>query len=119
MDQNCCHCLHVYRMPERVDDMFLQDPGMAMLLLRAEKGYVRVMEFENFFEPEVGVAAVVVAAVFSPRARKALRKGLVYTTAGVLMAGDAIVSAAKNLQAGRGDEHTTAAPTTGQEAGRA
>jgi hypothetical protein len=55
------------------------------------------MDFDNFFEPEVGIAAVVAAAIFSPRARKAIRRGLVYGTAGVLIAGDAITSFSKNV----------------------
>jgi hypothetical protein len=50
------------------------------------------MDFEDFLEPEVAVTAVVAAAVFSPGARKWLRRGLVYGTAGALIAGDAITS---------------------------
>ncbi|WP_338257944.1 hypothetical protein [Dictyobacter halimunensis] len=60
-------------------------------------------------EPEIAVTAAVVAALFSPRARKLIRQGLVYGTAGVLMAGDAINSFARNV--GRGFAQT------GQEAG--
>ena len=55
------------------------------------------MEFEDFIQPEVGIAAAVVAALFSPRARNVMRRGLVYGTAGVLMAGDTIRSLTKNV----------------------
>ena len=55
------------------------------------------MDLENFLEPEVAVTAAIAAALFSPRARKVLRKGLVYATAGVFIAGDAVTSFTKNL----------------------
>ena len=48
------------------------------------------MDIEDFVEPEIAVTAAVTAALFSPRARKFLRKGLVYGTAGALAAGDVI-----------------------------
>ena len=62
------------------------------------------MEPEDFLEPEIAVTAGVVAAICSPRVRQFLRKGLVYGTAGVLIAGDAITSFAKNV--GEGAKHT-------------
>jgi len=55
------------------------------------------MEFEDYLEPEIAVTAVVTAALFSPRARKLIRRGLVYGTAGVLMAGDTITSFARSV----------------------
>ncbi len=55
------------------------------------------MEPEDFLEPEVAVTAAVVAAICSPRLRRAVRRGLVYGTAGILIAGDAITSFAKNV----------------------
>ena len=58
------------------------------------------MEPEDFLEPEVAVTAAVVAAVCSPRLRRFLRRGLVYGTAGALIAGDAITSFAKNIGEG-------------------
>ncbi len=54
------------------------------------------MDPENFLEPEVAVTAAVIAAICSPRLRHLLRRGLVYGTAGVLMAGDAVTSFARN-----------------------
>jgi hypothetical protein len=60
-----------------------------------EKG--KNMEPEDFLEPEVAVTAAVVAAICSPRLRRAVRRGLVYGTAGILIAGDAITSFAKNV----------------------
>lgn len=58
------------------------------------------MEFEDFVEPEVAVTAAVAAAVFSPRARKVMRKGLVYGMAGLLATGDAVTAFTRNI--GRG-----------------
>jgi hypothetical protein len=64
------------------------------------------MDLDDFMQPEVAVAAVVVAALFSPRTRKFLRRGLVYGTAGVLIAGDTITSFARNI--GQGIRQTRA-----------
>lgn len=50
------------------------------------------MEPEDYLEPEVAITAVVAAAVFSPRARKLVRRGAVYSTAGILAAGETINS---------------------------
>jgi hypothetical protein len=58
------------------------------------------MAADDFLEPEVGVAAAATAALLSPGVRGVMRKGLVYGTAGVMTAGDAVVSVAKG--AGRG-----------------
>jgi len=55
------------------------------------------MALDDFMEPEVGVAVVVTAAVASPRVRKAIRQGLVYGLAGLLMAGDKLKSAASGV----------------------
>jgi len=60
------------------------------------------MDLEDFLEPEVAVTAVVAAAVFSPGARKLLRRGLVYGTAGALIAGDAVTSFARRIGQGAG-----------------
>ena len=57
------------------------------------------MAAKDFLESEVAVAVAVTAAVFSPRARKLLRRGLVYGVAGVLKAGDALSAAAHNAAA--------------------
>ena len=73
------------------------------------------MDLEDFLEPEVAVTAAVAAAIFSPRARKVLRKGLVYATAGVFIAGDAITSFTKNLgqSAQQGRASSEGAPQEG------
>jgi len=55
------------------------------------------MDLEDFLEPEVAVTAVVAAAVFLPGVRQLLRRGLVYGTAGALLAGDAITSLSKRV----------------------
>jgi hypothetical protein len=47
------------------------------------------MDMDDFAEPEVGAAVAVTAAICSPRLRKTLRKGLVYSLAGLIWAGDA------------------------------
>lgn len=54
------------------------------------------MEFEDFAQPEVGVAVALTAVAASPGVRKTLRKGAAYGLAGILMAGD---SAAKLVNA--------------------
>ena len=58
------------------------------------------MDLDDFLEPEIAVTAVVAAAIFSPGARKVIRKGLVYATAGALIAGDAVSSFARNIGQG-------------------
>jgi hypothetical protein len=77
------------------------------------------MALEDYFEPEVAVTAVVTAAVFSPRARRWIRRGLVYGTAGVLIAGDAIVSLARNVGEGAKQAGASAASTAQQMANQA
>ncbi len=58
------------------------------------------MALEDFLEPEVAVTAVVTAAIFSPRARKLIRRGAVYGMAGLLIAGDAVASFANSVKQG-------------------
>ncbi len=58
------------------------------------------MDPEDFLAPEVGITAVVVAAIFSPRARKVIRQGAVYGLAGILVAGDAIASLGRGFGQG-------------------
>lgn len=74
------------------------------------------MEFEDFVEPEIAVTAAVAAAVFSPRARRVMRKGLVYGMAGAIAAGDVMTSFARSI--GQGAKQVSgAAAQTAQEAG--
>jgi hypothetical protein len=54
-----------------------------------------------------GIAAVVTAAVASPRVRQVMRRGAVYGLAGLMIAGDKITGAA------RGVAHQVAQRTTG------
>jgi hypothetical protein len=79
------------------------------------------MEPEDFLQPEVAVTAVVAAAIFSPGARKAIRKGLIYATAGALTAGDAVSSFFKNVGQGfqqmRGSEQTAQENQPGESTG--
>ena len=58
------------------------------------------MDPEDFMSPEVGITAAVVAAIFSPRARKLIRQGAVYGMAGVLVAGDTVTSLARSFGQG-------------------
>lgn len=58
------------------------------------------MEPGDFAEPEIAVTAAVTAALFSPRARKLIRKGLVYGMAGVLTVGDTLANFAKSVGQG-------------------
>ena len=74
------------------------------------------MDLEDFLQPEVGVAVAITAALFSPRARRIIRRGLTYGTAGVLIAGDALTSFARNI--GQGVQHMqTSGGATNQEGG--
>jgi hypothetical protein len=65
------------------------------------------MALDDFLEPEVAIVAAVTAAVASPPVRKVLRRGLVYGLAGLMVAGDKITSAAR--QVAQSAEQTAAA----------
>lgn len=58
------------------------------------------MALEDSLEPEIAVTAAVVAAVSSPKVRGWIRQGLVYGTAGVWIAEDAVSSFARNVGQG-------------------
>ena len=58
------------------------------------------MELEDYLEPEIAVTAAVTAAVFSKRGRQILRRGAVYSIAGLMIAGDAVTSFARNIGQG-------------------
>jgi hypothetical protein len=78
------------------------------------------MKFENFIEPEIAVTAAVAAAITSPRARKIMRKGLVYGMAGMLAAGDVLVSFGRSVGQGMqraGEEETTLSSENGDQDG--
>ncbi|GHO85806.1 hypothetical protein [Dictyobacter formicarum] len=69
------------------------------------------MEPADFVEPEIAVTAAITAAICSPRARKVMRKGLVYGMAGILTAGDVVTTFARSVRQGvrqtEGKEETT------------
>ena len=65
------------------------------------------MDLDDYVQPEIAVTAVVAAAVFSPRTRRLLRRGVVYGLAGALMAGDAVTSFSRSI--GRGLQEAGAA----------
>jgi hypothetical protein len=58
------------------------------------------MELEDYLEPEIAVTAAVTAALFSPRGRQIIRRGAVYSIAGVMIVGDTIASFARNIGQG-------------------
>ncbi|MGH2507663.1 MAG: hypothetical protein ACRDHZ_09720 [Ktedonobacteraceae bacterium] len=58
------------------------------------------MDPESFVEPEIAVTAAITAALFSPRARRVMRKGLVYGMAGILTVGETVTSFARSVGQG-------------------
>ncbi len=66
------------------------------------------MKLEKHLRPELAVAVAATAAICSPRARKALRRGGVYGVAGLLKAGDMISSFAGGVA--RGAQAMAASP---------
>lgn len=58
------------------------------------------MDVEDFLEPEIAVAAAVVATVTSPQVRGFLRRGAVLGLAGVIAAGDAVTTFGKGVTRG-------------------
>ena len=56
------------------------------------------MAVEDFLDSHVAVAVAATAAILSPRVRKVLRRGAVYGVTGVLMAGDAIAGATRDVK---------------------
>jgi len=59
-----------------------------------------VPEFEDFVDSKVAITALVTAVVLSPQGRRALRRGAVYGTAGVLMARDAVAGFGRGITRG-------------------
>lgn len=71
---------------------------VSLRLLQERRGTVELPEsLEDLAEPEIAIAAVAVGVLFSPRVRRGVRRGLVAGIAGVLAAGDGIVSLARQL----------------------
>jgi hypothetical protein len=58
------------------------------------------MGLDDVLEPEVLIAVGVTAAIMSPPVRRVLRRGAVLGLAGLLVAGDKIVSAARGAAHG-------------------
>jgi len=77
------------------------------------------MDLEDFLEPEVAITAVVTAAIFSPRARKLIRRGAVYGLAGLLMARDAVASFATGVRQGAQEVGASAVHTAQHAASQA
>ena len=73
------------------------------------------MAMDDFIEPEVAIAVAVTAAVGSPPVRKALRRGLVYGLAGLLVAGDKVAGAARDIARSAQQTAAPSSGTTGRE----
>lgn len=67
------------------------------------------MAVEDFLESEVAIAIAATAAAISPPVRRVLRRGAVYGIAGVMIAGDAIMSFARGV--GNGVQQATTSAT--------
>ena len=74
---------------------------------------------DDYLDAHVAIAVAATAAVFSPRARKMLRRGVVYGVTGVLMASDALSAAAGNAKAGLVTDGTTTGASDQPPAGTA
>ncbi len=59
-----------------------------------------MFEFDDYIEAETAVAVLATALMLSPRARRVVRRGLVYGLAGVLTAVEAGRTLARGAQAG-------------------
>jgi hypothetical protein len=75
------------------------------------------MAFDDYMEPEIAVTAAVTAAIFSPRVRRLLRKGLVYGLAGAMIVGDTVTSFTRSVGQGiqEAGTSTTQAPQGEQQ----
>ncbi len=68
------------------------------------------MAIEEYLESEVAVAVAATAIALTPRARRLLRRGVVYGLAGALRAGDAITSFGRATARGAQDATASAVP---------
>jgi len=72
------------------------------------------VDLDDFVEPEVGVAVAVTAGVatiaLSPTVRRWLRRGAVYSMAGLLMAKDKMTDFARNVRNGVKEPATATGP---------
>lgn len=50
------------------------------------------MNLEDYLEPEVGIAVMAAGILFSPQARRLVRRGAVYSLTGLLATSDAMVA---------------------------
>jgi hypothetical protein len=77
------------------------------------------MDLDDFWAPEVavtaGLAAVVTAAVASPKVRQTLRRGAVYGLAGLMIAGDKVAAAGRSM-ATTAQQVTASARSTAEQA---
>jgi hypothetical protein len=73
------------------------------------------MALDDYLDSEVAVAVAATAAVCSPRARRVLRKGVVYGLAGVLKTTDVATAAARGVARGASGTGEAVRPSDGGE----
>jgi hypothetical protein len=61
---------------------------------------MKIMAIEDYLETEVVVAVALTAAIASPTVRNLIRRGAVYAMAGLMVAGDALTTAARGATHG-------------------
>ena len=71
------------------------------------------MAVDDYLDGHVAVAVATTAAILSPRVRKVLRRGVVYGVTGVLMAGDALAGAARDVKDATAASGTSDSPQAG------
>ncbi len=78
------------------------------------------MGVDDLFSTESAVVAAATAAVFSPRTRETMRRGMVLGVAGAMKAGDVATGAARGLSRGvRGQESSGATRSGSSSSGSA
>jgi len=78
------------------------------------------MGVDDLFSTESAVVAAATAAVFSPRTRETMRRGMVLGVAGAMKVGDVATGAARGLSRGvRGQENSEATPSGSSSSGSA
>ncbi len=71
------------------------------------------MGIDDYLETRTAAAAATAAAVVSPKARDLLRRGVVYTLAGVLRAGDVTIAAGRGAVRGAKEGAASASSPSG------
>ena len=72
------------------------------------------MALDDYLDSEVAVAVAATAVALSPRARRLLRRGVVYGVAGALKASDVVTAAARGVASGVSSQSEQTAATDGR-----